>query len=44
MSQYLHKGTHYMIKNILNKIWNFLLAISEARAESIRLKQQYRGY
>ena len=33
-----------MIRKILKKTWNFLLAIGEARAEVVKYKAQTRGY
>ncbi len=32
------------MKKVLSKIWDFLMALAEARSAAIRSKAQYRGY
>lgn len=32
------------MKNMLDKIWNFLLTIAEERAKFVAQKAKYRGY
>jgi hypothetical protein len=33
-----------MIKKILDKIWNFLIAVGEVRAEAVKSKSQHWGH